>query len=214
MAISASLGTAGLKQGVCTSTTRPTAPFEGQMIYETDTDLTYIYGGSAWQQVSGGAAVGNSGLVTVASGTATAGALIIVNAFSSTYDNYRLTMNAVGNSSGEISAQFRVGTSTSATGYNWGLWGLLENGTVTNYAATNQSFLTTTYGAGSCALDIFAPYLAQETWYSGTQVMNVAGTVYLRQIGGRHTPTTSYDQLVLNVPSSTTMRYSLMGYRK
>jgi len=156
----------------------------------------------------------NGGLVTIASGTATAGTLIISGAFSSTYDSYRLVMNAIGNSGAEISAQFRVGSTTSATGYNWGLWGLLENGTVSNYAATNQVFLTTCYGVGSCVLDLFAPYLAQETWYTGTQIMNVSGTVYLRNIGGRHTPATSYDQLVITVPASVTLRYSLMGYRK
>jgi len=33
---------------ICTSTTRPTSPFEGMEIYETDTDLTYIYNGSVW----------------------------------------------------------------------------------------------------------------------------------------------------------------------
>lgn len=41
------LGT-GLRPGVCTSTTRPTAPFEGQMIYETDTDKVLVYNGYAW----------------------------------------------------------------------------------------------------------------------------------------------------------------------
>lgn len=41
----------GLRPGVCTSTTRPTAPYEGQMIYETDTDLVYLWNGSAWVEV-------------------------------------------------------------------------------------------------------------------------------------------------------------------
>ena len=35
--------------GVCTSTTRPATPYEGQVVYETDTDLAYIYDGSAWR---------------------------------------------------------------------------------------------------------------------------------------------------------------------
>lgn len=48
MGISAALGTASLQAAVCTSTTRPTSPYEGQMIYETDTDLSYIYNGSTW----------------------------------------------------------------------------------------------------------------------------------------------------------------------
>ena len=38
----------GLRPGVCTSTTRPTAPYEGQHIYETDTDLVYLWNGTAW----------------------------------------------------------------------------------------------------------------------------------------------------------------------
>ena len=42
----------GLRPGVCTSTTRPSTPFEGQMIYETDTDMLAIYNGTAWRYIS------------------------------------------------------------------------------------------------------------------------------------------------------------------
>lgn len=34
---------------ICTSGTRPLTPIEGQVIYETDTDLIYSYNGSAWK---------------------------------------------------------------------------------------------------------------------------------------------------------------------
>lgn len=37
-----------LRPGVCTSTTRPASPFEGQTIYETDTDLVRSWNGSSW----------------------------------------------------------------------------------------------------------------------------------------------------------------------
>jgi len=37
-----------IKPGVCTSTNRPTVPYEGQLIYETDTDRVAAYNGSAW----------------------------------------------------------------------------------------------------------------------------------------------------------------------
>jgi len=40
--------TQGLRPGICTSTTRPTAPYEGQMIYETNTDKVLVWNGSAW----------------------------------------------------------------------------------------------------------------------------------------------------------------------
>ncbi len=38
----------GLRTGVCTSTNRPTTPYEGQVIYETDTDNMYVWSGAAW----------------------------------------------------------------------------------------------------------------------------------------------------------------------
>jgi len=47
--------TTGSRPGVCTSTTRPTAPYEGQLIYETDTNRVLIWDNSAWIVVNGGA---------------------------------------------------------------------------------------------------------------------------------------------------------------
>ena len=44
--------TTGLRPGVCTSLSRPTAPYEGQVIYETDTDLLRIWNGSAWKNIA------------------------------------------------------------------------------------------------------------------------------------------------------------------
>ena len=35
---------------ICTSTTRPASPFEGQTIYETDTNKEFTYTGSAWTE--------------------------------------------------------------------------------------------------------------------------------------------------------------------
>jgi hypothetical protein len=46
-----------IKPGVCTSTTRPTVPYEGQLIYETDTDRVASYNGSAWVYTATGAVV-------------------------------------------------------------------------------------------------------------------------------------------------------------
>ena len=42
----------GWRPGVCTSSTRPTAPYEGQVIYETDTDKTLVWNGSSWLYLS------------------------------------------------------------------------------------------------------------------------------------------------------------------
>ena len=42
----------GLKPGVCTSSNRPTNPFDGMMIYETDTNFVRIWNGTAWKTLS------------------------------------------------------------------------------------------------------------------------------------------------------------------
>lgn len=51
MTISAT--TQGLRPGVCLSTSRPSAPFDGQLIYETDTDRLAIWNGTAWTYMTG-----------------------------------------------------------------------------------------------------------------------------------------------------------------
>ena len=47
------------KPGVCTSSTRPASPYDGQVIYETDTDKTLVWNGSAWLEVSSVTAKGD-----------------------------------------------------------------------------------------------------------------------------------------------------------
>ena len=76
MAISNNL--TGVRPGVCTSTTRPTAPYEGQVIYETDTDLVRVWNGSTWnysttpQTVEPGIWQTWTPVLTASSGTITA----------------------------------------------------------------------------------------------------------------------------------------------
>ena len=48
MGLDNAYGVGSLKPGVCTSTTRPSSPFEGQVIFETDTNTLAVYDGSGW----------------------------------------------------------------------------------------------------------------------------------------------------------------------
>jgi hypothetical protein len=41
-----------MKPGVCTSSTRPASPYDGQVIYETDTDRAMVWDNSAWVVLS------------------------------------------------------------------------------------------------------------------------------------------------------------------
>ena len=58
MTISAT--TQGLRPGVCTSSNRPVTPFEGQMIYETDTDMLGVWNGSSWRYFASSATTNGS----------------------------------------------------------------------------------------------------------------------------------------------------------
>jgi hypothetical protein len=60
-----------LTPGVCTSTTRPASPYEGQAIYETDTDMMAIWNGSAWRYIASTTAASGSVLQTVEGSYAT-----------------------------------------------------------------------------------------------------------------------------------------------
>lgn len=53
MALSSSIPNSILKPGVCTSVTRPSNPYIGQFIYETDTKALLVWSGTAWSIPSG-----------------------------------------------------------------------------------------------------------------------------------------------------------------
>ena len=176
----------GLRTGVCTSTNRPTTPYEGQVIYETDTDLSYVWGGTAWQQVSGGTAVGNSGLVYVNSTTFTALSSVSVDSlFSTTYDNYRVELQFLQNTtgSGQTMIRLRTGGADVQTDYGYRSGGNFRTQTTNffqGYANGNDLiqtfiFLGATQSAtrGYASFDIFSPNLAQQTNIMG-QYMGTA----------------------------------------
>lgn len=50
--MSISSSATGLRPGVCTSTTRPTTPYTGMTIFETDTGYLRVWDGSAWDYLS------------------------------------------------------------------------------------------------------------------------------------------------------------------
>jgi hypothetical protein len=85
MGIDSGYGVGSLKTGVCTSTTRPAVPFEGQTIYETDTDLTKVYNGTAFVNVSA--------LVRVGGGTLSGSSTAFTNVFSATYQAYKIIVS-------------------------------------------------------------------------------------------------------------------------
>ena len=208
----------GLRPGVCTSTTRPTAPYEGQMIYETDTDLTYIYGGSAWQQVSGGTAVGNSGLVYVASTTIGTGvtSVTVSNVFSSTYDAYRVVITGgVGTTAGNSLAMQLSGLTT---GYYAGIiYTFYSSASVAVATVNNGSSweFAGSYGTDGIVLacDVINPYSAKPTFLVSSGYSNhLSGMT-----NGKQTSSTSATGFILSTLGGGNITggvITVYGYRK
>lgn len=166
----------GLRPGVCTSTTRPTSPYTGQTIFETDTNRMYVWNGSAWvipntpaqnpdglalittaTCSAGGTAVG--GVITIGSAVTT---VAIGNAFSSIYDNYRIVVSGTNVSNVGNSVAMQLTGSTSATYYNNGFYQNPSASTLNgfNQNGTSQGFwLGVTGFRTSIVLDVFNPFL-------------------------------------------------------
>jgi len=220
----------GIRPGVCTSSTRPTAPYEGQMIYETDTDLTYIWGGSAWQQVSGGTAVGNSGLVYITTATAsgTASTLNVVGCFSSLYTDYRITLSGTFTSyPDDIYIRMLNGSTPVATGtYGWAYVGIGTRATNLNTSGydTSAGAYTgmTTYNAPTdkhhSVLDVMSPNVAVRTFFLGQGVgINSGLNAFNFLSGGSYQESaTSFDgfQVRANAGYNLTTTVRVYGYRQ
>ena len=70
----------GLRPGVCTSTTRPSTPYTGMVIYETDTNKALSWNGSSWKLLNSVGTVPNFMVyLSGANGAATNGATIAYN---------------------------------------------------------------------------------------------------------------------------------------
>lgn len=207
----------GLRSGVCTSTTRPASPYEGQMIYETDTDLTYIYGGSAWQQVSGGTAVGNSGLVYITSGTLGSSGLSIDNCFTNTYDNYRIVMSNIKTATpGAVVLNLRKNGADSGVSYYYGgLYRLFATGggdTTSNGINFWLSVSADNTSGSSASFDLYNPKVSGYTHYTCLSANLDAGLF----VTGVHKVSDSYDGISF-IPygvAGSSGTITVYGYRK
>jgi len=215
----------GLRTGVCTSTNRPTTPYEGQVIYETDTDLSYVWGGTAWQQISGGTAVGNSGLVYISTVTLSAAAGTAAQwsgtVFSSTYTNYRLVCNLTRTGGGDtVAMQLGIGTTATATGYYGGGFLISTTGVaaVSPNNISNGSNWPRAFGRFStvsgCVIDITNPNVANIT---GIVSHSTAGTTVDDNVGqfmGYQSSSTQFTSFALiSTATSCAGTIAVYGYR-
>lgn len=184
---------------------------EGQYAYLEDDNKTYVYDGSAWQEV------GNSGLVLISSTTigSAVSSVTVSNVFSSTYDNYKIIVSG-GAASAAGALQIRLGATT--TGYYYVTVRYTYAGVASNDIGSNQAIFAPVGGSSTDNLtlscDLIAPYLAEKTSIYFNQVGPVSTSV-AGAGGGFLDNTTSYTgfDLVQSTGTMTGGTIKVYGYK-
>jgi hypothetical protein len=222
-----------LRPGICTSSTRPTTPYEGQVVYETDTDQTLVWNGSAWVLLSTGTANppglelitactasftgGTAG--SVSNGVVTIGtsntAIDVISAFSSSYTNYKVIISGVDASSNAEGLRFNFGTTTPADGYYGNLSYLLFSNVTGTVASNNVGYLTIGLVGisdnSNTSFDVYQPNASKIASLSGT----FAGAAYCGFFGGEQNSTTARTgfRITVSAGSLTGGTIRVYGYR-
>ena len=160
----------GLRSGVCTSSTRPTAPYEGQMIYETDTNRVLVWDNAAWVMIADTDSPPGLQLITRVSATG-ARPLQVLGCFTSEFTNYRIVGNIWGAVGEELWIRFLSGTNTEISSGNYTRYGVSQttSGSVTSaYVDSANRFQLSELGtsetiANSFVMDVFRPNQATRT---------------------------------------------------
>lgn len=145
----------------------------------------------------------------------------ITNCFNSTYDNYRLVVNALTvASNSDIRMRLLSGTTASSTLYYDAQVGLTSGGSAYNVAGNNVSGVylfsisSSNPTQSSVACDINKPFINTKTNFitvsSSSDGINYAG----RAGGGLQDVVASYDGLQIYTGANFTATISLYGYKK
>jgi hypothetical protein len=198
MSFSAVLGaSSAIRAGVVTSSTRPSAPYNGQLIYETDTARLAAYNGSAWVTQNG------LQLITAQTIGSAVSSVTVSNCFSATYDNYMIVISG-GVSSAATHMTMQLGSTTTGyyfSGTNAQYGGAsIGIGTISNgsswYVGRNTS------SALSTTIALSMPNLASRTTYTATYAdTQTSGYVYT--IGGFLDNSTQYTAFTIAPTSGT-----------
>lgn len=226
MTISAT--TQGLRMGVATSSSRPVAPFDGQVISETDTDSLKVYNGTAWTGITALTPViptsvtvtGGTGTFSTSTGTVTATGVndVMLNGvFTSKYNAYRVLFQGSATTNSFLKAKFSTGgtvnssanyaSSVTRNSYAAGTFGTYGFGTADTYFTIGDIVPTSPNVSSTLIMDIGSPFTAAYT----SMTSHSAREDYFFVFGGNYKATTSFDGIWF-APSTTPMTVTITVY--
>ena len=205
-----------IKPGVCTSTTRPSVPYTGQLIYETDTASVASWDGSAWVYTH------SSGLVYVTSASFTTSSAVAFasGVFTTTYDNYRVIFEFVPSASCSLACQVNAsGVAVTGANYFGNRYDVRAGVSVVTNSATSHTIMGangTTPAHNSFSIDVIKPADAtvrsswHGTWYGANATAAFDGGI----TSAEYNAAAAHDGLTLTPSTGTiTGKYTVYGYR-
>lgn len=138
MPISNQIGASRLIQpGVVDSAaTRPASPFEGQVIFQKDTDQLLVWNGTAWV-IPNQTTQNPEGLELVKTQSFSAATPVdITSIFTDDYVSYKVMVNSYGSAFATLGMQFLSGTNTPLTSSDYYRYGIRATGGSTFVALT------------------------------------------------------------------------------
>lgn len=223
MGISQQIGASSLiKPGVIdSSAARPASPYEGQVIFQKDTDQLLVWNGTAWV-IPNQTTQNPEGLelITTATFSNAASNTSPVGVFSSSYQDYILTLTAINTNTTPISVYFNFmnsATLVNSSDYYFGSIYMNQGAGPTRSYDTAQPQLRILYAddtTGTSELTITKPNQAKKSGFTSTfnnwgSATNIMGTGY-----GLHNIATAYDGFRLTFhTSNATGFWTLYGKR-
>lgn len=221
--------------GVCTSTTRPATPFEGQLIFETDTNRVLVWDASAWvapnsttanppglEKITPSAVSGTGVSISGSDVILTAAPEPYITCFSSSYRHYRILLHltAFGGGAAALTVRMASGTTANTTAANYrnvgfeAAYNAASLSTVANNGATagwNVGRVDSSGQFSTFVMDIQNPFESTFTAYnSNFRDYGIAGVQ-----NGFLQVTTSYDSFNPRIGGTNTMTgvIQVYGYR-
>lgn len=182
---------------------------EGEFAYLADTNTTQYYDGAAWQTVGGGLTLIKAQTIGSAVSTVT-----VTNAFSATYDNYKIVVSG---GTGSASTYLKMTLGATSTGYYWAYLYRTYAGTSSGDQLANGAFwLVGTVRTDGLKLnmDIQNPFASAVTGFQGFYETPATGGDF-NTGGGYLNNTTSYTDFTLapNTGTITGGTIRVYGYQ-
>ena len=207
----------GLRPGVCTSSTRPQAPYEGQMIFETDTHRVLIWDNAAWVMIAD--TDQPPALSLISSSTFSDQPFVETTGFSSTYEWYQINFSGLKTTSGSttITGVLYDGATARNSAYYGNNFSITYTGTSGQQFAQNTSanfYGTTTESRyrGNFSMNVFYKSGQQFTYNTNGFDGNAFAAFFG---GGFRAGTDSWDRIRwTSGTGNMTGEISIYGYRK